>query len=189
MPCDYEQGTFSSIHIKKKDHVRVIFMEETSWIVIVIPILIALFMGSAALVIRMRASKRPTSAKLIIIPPLAMSTGALMFLYEPTRPPFFYVMEAIVAGLLFSLILIYTSKFEVRDGEIYLKRSKAFAYILVGLLVVRIILRLLVGQDINPAEISGMFFILAFAMLLPWRIAMLIRYMKLKQGLNHYTTS
>lgn len=116
-----------------------------------------------------------------MIPPLAMSTGFLMFLYEPTRPSAFHVMEALAAGLLFSILLIYTSKFEVKNGDIYLKRSKAFAFILIGLLLVRIVLRLLVGQDINPVELSGMFFLLAFGMLLPWRVAMLVKYTKMKQ--------
>lgn len=156
-------------------------MDDTSWIYIVIPTVMAFLMGTLALVIRMRASKKPTSAKRIMIPPLAMSTGFLMFLYEPTRPSAFHVMEALAAGLLFSILLIYTSKFEVKNGDIYLKRSKAFAFILIGLLLVRIVLRLLVGQDINPVELSGMFFLLAFGMLLPWRVAMLVKYTKMKQ--------
>ncbi|MBM7838368.1 membrane protein CcdC involved in cytochrome C biogenesis [Alkalihalobacillus xiaoxiensis] len=156
-------------------------MDDTSWIYIVIPTVMAFLMGTVALVIRMRASKKPTSAKRIMIPPLAMSTGFLMFLYEPTRPSAFHVMEALAAGLLFSILLIYTSKFEVKNGDIYLKRSKAFAFILIGLLLVRIVLRLLVGQDINPVELSGMFFLLAFGMLLPWRVAMLVKYTKMKQ--------
>ncbi len=69
----------------------------------------------------------------------------------------------------------------MKNGDIYLKRSKAFAFILIGLLLVRIVLRLLVGQDINPVELSGMFFLLAFGMLLPWRVAMLVKYTKMKQ--------
>lgn len=149
----------------------------------------AVLMGSAALVIRMKASKKPTSARRIMIPPLAMSTGFLMFLYEPTRPSTFHIGEALLVGLLFSTVLIYTSKFERRDGDIYLKRSKAFAYILVALLIIRIVLRLIVGQDINPAELSGMFFLLAFGMLLPWRVAMLIRYFKLRRSIDDVSST
>ncbi|WP_353625637.1 cytochrome c biogenesis protein CcdC [Bacillus sp. JCM 19041] len=129
-----------------------------------------------------------------MIPPLAMSTGFLMFLYEPTRPSAFHVGEALLVGLLFSAVLIYTSKFERRDGDIYLKRSKAFAYILAVLLIIRVVLRLIVGQDINPAELSGMFFLLAFGMLLlgEWRClfvisnydALLMMYLQLFRCLN-----
>ncbi|WP_078395458.1 CcdC family protein [Shouchella patagoniensis] len=149
----------------------------------------AVLMGSAALVIRMKASKKPTSARRIMIPPLAMSTGFLMFLYEPTRPSTFHIGEALLVGLLFSTVLIYTSKFERRDGDIYLKRSKAFAYILAALLIIRIVLRLIVGQEINPAELSGMFFLLAFGMLLPWRVAMLIRYFKLRRSIDDVSST
>lgn len=156
-------------------------MEDTNWVYIVIPTVMAILMGSIALVIRMRAAKKPTTAKRIMIPPLAMSTGFLMFLYEPTRPSTFHVLEALAVGFIFSFILIYTSRFEVREGDIYLKRSKAFAFILIGLLILRVVLRLLIGQDVNPVELSGMFFLLAFGMLLPWRVAMLLKYTKLKQ--------
>lgn len=161
---------------------------ENNWLLIAVPTLIAVAMGSAALVIRMKASKRPTSAKRIMVPPLAMSTGFLMFLYEPTRPSAFHVGEALVVGALFSIVLISTSKFEVRDGAIYLKRSKAFAYLLVGLLLLRVAFRIVMGQELNPEELSGMFFLLAYGMLLPWRVAMLVRYLKLKRDSDKLAT-
>lgn len=161
---------------------------ENNWLLIAVPTLIAVAMGSAALVIRMKASKRPTSAKRIMVPPLAMSTGFLMFLYEPTRPSAFHVGEALVVGALFSIVLICTSKFEVRDGAIYLKRSKAFAYLLIGLLVLRVAFRIVMGQELNPEELSGMFFLLAYGMLLPWRVAMLVRYVKLKRDSDKLAT-
>ncbi|AST96899.1 CcdC family protein [Shouchella clausii] len=161
---------------------------ENNWLLIAVPTLMAVAMGSAALVIRMKASKRPTSAKRIMVPPLAMSTGFLMFLYEPTRPSAFHVGEALIVGALFSIVLIWTSKFEVRDGAIYLKRSKAFAYLLIGLLVLRVAFRIVMGQELNPEELSGMFFLLAYGMLLPWRVAMLVRYVKLKRDSDKLAT-
>ncbi|BAD65435.1 cytochrome c biogenesis protein [Shouchella clausii KSM-K16] len=161
---------------------------ENNWLLIAVPTLMAVAMGSAALVIRMKASKRPTSAKRIMVPPLAMSTGFLMFLYEPTRPSAFHVGEALIVGALFSIVLIWTSKFEVRDGAIYLKRSKAFAYFLIGLLVLRVAFRIVMGQELNPEELSGMFFLLAYGMLLPWRVAMLVRYVKLKRDSDKVAT-
>ncbi|ALA54233.1 cytochrome c biogenesis protein CcdC [Shouchella clausii] len=161
---------------------------ENNWLLIAVPTLMAVAMGSAALVIRMKASKRPTSAKRIMVPPLAMSTGFLMFLYEPTRPSAFHVGEALIVGALFSIVLIWTSKFEVRDGAIYLKRSKAFAYLLIGLLVLRVAFRIVMGQELNPEELSGMFFLLAYGMLLPWRVAMLVRYVKLKRDSDKVAT-
>ncbi|WP_143521238.1 CcdC protein domain-containing protein, partial [Pseudomonas sp. 2995-1] len=47
---------------------------------------LAVMMAFFALYIRMKSMKRPANVKKILIPPIAMSTGFLMFLYPPTRP-------------------------------------------------------------------------------------------------------
>ncbi|MEQ6353983.1 cytochrome c biogenesis protein CcdC [Lysinibacillus sp. M3] len=143
--------------------------------------IMAIFMGTFVMVIRMRASKKPTNEKKIIIPPIAMSTGALMFLFEQFRVPPMQILEAAAVGMVFSTILIATSKFEVKGQDIYLKRSKAFVFILIGLLVFRIVAKVILSNSIDVGELAGMFWILAFAMLLPWRIAMLIQFIKIKK--------
>ncbi|WP_264804235.1 CcdC family protein, partial [Cytobacillus sp. NCCP-133] len=99
----------------------------------------AVFMAIFVMFIRMKAAKKPASAKKIILPPIFMSTGALMFVVPYFRVTPTEILEAASVGMLFSILLIKTSSFEIRDNEIYLKRSKAFAFILIGLLVVRII--------------------------------------------------
>nr|WP_233522712.1 cytochrome c biogenesis protein CcdC [Peribacillus glennii] len=139
-------------------------------------------MAIFALFIRMKAAKRPVNAKKIILPPVFMSTGALMFLFPVFRVTAMEVLEAVTVGLLFSMLLIKTSNFEVKDNEIFLKRSKAFAFILIGLLIVRIVAKLILSASIDLGELSGMFFLLAFAMIVPWRVSMLLQYRKLKQG-------
>ena len=148
---------------------------------IIAPSIIALLMGFGALFVRMKAAKKPASAKKIILPPIFMSTGALMFLFEPFRVAPMQVLEAVAVGMLFSIFLIKTSKFEIRDNEIYLKRSKSFAFILIGLLILRIILKLILSSTIEVGELGGMFWILAFGMIVPWRVAMYIQYRKLMQ--------
>jgi len=143
--------------------------------------IMAIFMGTFVMVIRMRASKKPTNEKKIIIPPIAMSSGALMFLFEQFRVPPMQILEAAAVGMVFSTILIATSKFEVKGQDIYLKRSKAFVFILIGLLVFRVIAKMILSSSIDVGELAGMFWILAFAMLLPWRIAMLVQFIKIKK--------
>ncbi len=143
--------------------------------------IMAIFMGTFVMVLRMRASKKPTNEKKIIIPPIAMSSGALMFLFEQFRVPPMQILEAAAVGMVFSSILIATSKFEVRGQDIFLKRSKAFVFILIGLLVFRIIAKMILSSSIDVGELAAMFWILAFAMLLPWRIAMLIQFIKIKK--------
>ncbi|MFJ7182953.1 CcdC family protein [Lysinibacillus xylanilyticus] len=143
--------------------------------------IMAIFMGTFVMVLRMRASKKPTNEKKIIIPPIAMSSGAIMFLFEQFRVPPMQILESVAVGVVFSTILIATSKFEVKGQDIYLKRSKAFVFILIGLLVFRIIAKMILSSSIDVGELAGMFWILAFAMLLPWRIAMLIQFIKIKK--------
>lgn len=142
--------------------------------------IMAVVMGTIVMVVRLRSQKKPVSIKKIIIPPIAMSTGALMFLFEEFRVAPLQIVEAMVIGLLFSTVLIATSKFEVRDNTIFMKQSKAFPFILIGLLVLRIILKLVFSNSLDIGELGGMFFILAFSMILPWRLAMLMRYKKLQ---------
>ena len=144
--------------------------------------IMAVIMGSFVMVIRLRAQKKPVSTKKILIPPFAMSTGALMFIFEEFRVAPLQIAEAAALGLMFSVVLILTSKFEIRDNAVYMKQSKAFPFILVGLLVLRIILKLLFAESFDIGELAGMFFILAFFMILPWRIGMLIKYKKLEKS-------
>ncbi|MCI2254076.1 cytochrome c biogenesis protein CcdC [Domibacillus sp. PGB-M46] len=145
--------------------------------------LAAVMMGLGALFVRMRAAKKPTSARKIIMPPLFMSTGALMFVFPMFRVTPLELLEAAAVGCLFSLLLIKTSNFEIRGQDIYLKRSKAFPIILMSLLVIRIIGKLVLSTTIDVGQLGGMFFILAFAMILPWRMAMYKKYMTLKRQL------
>jgi membrane protein CcdC involved in cytochrome C biogenesis len=144
----------------------------------------AVFMGFLALFVRMKAAKKPTNAKKIILPPVFMSSGALMYVVPQFRLTPMEIVEVVVVGMLFSILLIKTSKFEIRENDIYLKRSKAFIYILVGLLVVRLGLKTILSATIDYGELSGMFFLLAFSMIVPWRIAMYLDYKKLYKQLH-----
>ncbi|PLT28154.1 CcdC family protein [Peribacillus deserti] len=145
--------------------------------------ILAAVMASFFIFIRMKAAKRPVSAKKIILPPIFMSTGALMFFIPEFRVTSSECLEAITVGLLFSILLIKTSAFEIRDNEIYLKRSKAFAFILIGLLIIRIVAKFILSASIDLGQLSGMFWILAFGMIVPWRIAMFMQYRKFRERL------
>lgn len=141
-------------------------------------------MGFFALFVRMKAAKKPTNVKKIILPPVFMSTGAFMYVVPAFRLTPMEMLEAVVVGMLFSILLIKTSKFEIKDNDIYLQRSKAFIFILVGLLMVRLILKTILSSSIDVGQLSGMFFLLAFSMIVPWRIAMYRSYMKLHRELH-----
>ena len=142
----------------------------------------AIFMAVFVMFVRLRSQKKPVNERKIIIPPIAMSTGALMFIFEEFRVAPIQIIEASALGIVFSLVLIATSKFEVRDQDIYMKRSKAFVFILVGLLILRIALKLIFSNSLDVGELGGMFFILAWSMIIPWRLAMLVQFKKLKKA-------
>ncbi|WP_371878462.1 CcdC family protein [Geobacillus proteiniphilus] len=146
--------------------------------------LIAVVMAFFIFFVRMKASEKPTNAKKIILPPLFMSTGALMFIDPVFRVTRGELIEAVILGLFFSLFLIKTSKFEIRGNDIYLKRSKAFIWILLGLIVIRLGLKTYLGRTIDYRQLSGMFYLLAFSMIVPWRIAMYVSYRKLAAQLK-----
>lgn len=145
-------------------------------------------MAFLILFVRMKAAKKPTNAKKIILPPLFMSTGSLMFLDPLFRVTRAELLEAIVLGAFFSIFLIKTSKFEIRDNHIYLKRSKAFVWILVGLIIIRLALKSYLGRTIDYHQLSGMFYLLAFAMIVPWRAAMYVSYKRLERQLKYDPT-
>ena len=89
----------------------------------------AILMAIFAMFIRIKAAKKPASAKKILLPPVFMSTGALMYIFPEFRLSFMEIIESVIIGMLFSILLIKTSKFEIRDDEIYLKQSRAFMII------------------------------------------------------------
>lgn len=139
----------------------------------------AAFMGIFVMIMRTKSAKKPASVKKIVLPPLFMSTGALMFIFPFFRVHPMQIFEALAVGMLFSIILIWTSKFEVRDGDIYLKQSKAFIFILIGLLIVRLVGKIVLSSTIDIGELGGMFWILAFGMIVPWRLAMYVQFKKI----------
>ncbi|WP_242221492.1 CcdC family protein [Bacillus cereus group sp. BfR-BA-01380] len=146
--------------------------------------ILAVCMAVGVMFIRLKAAKKPATLKKIVLPPLFMSTGACMYLFPEFRLTTSEILEAIAVGLIFSIFLIKTSKFEIRGQEIYLKRSKAFVFILIGLLVVRIAFKSYLSQSLDVGQLSGMFFLLAFAMIVSWRIAMFRSFTKLQKEMK-----
>ncbi|MEK4441573.1 MULTISPECIES: CcdC family protein [Niallia] len=151
---------------------------------VIISTCIAVFMGVSVMVMRMKAAKKPVSPKKIILPPFFMSTGALMFIFPYFRISGQEILQAAIAGILFSFLLIKTTKFEIKDNDIYLINSKAFIYILFGLLAIRIVAKYILSSSIDVGPLGGMFWMLAFCMIVPWRIAMFINYKKLTKNLS-----
>ncbi|MBA3926475.1 DUF1453 family protein [Listeria sp. FSL L7-1582] len=142
----------------------------------IVSIIITLVFGVGVILIRMKASKEPATVKKIIIPPIMMSTGALMFVIPYFRVSPAGILEAVLMGLVFSLILIWTTRFEIKHKYVFIKRTKSFPVILLSLLLIRLGIKYWISGSVDVGELSGMFWILAFAMIVPWRIAMYFQY-------------
>ncbi|MCC5892734.1 cytochrome c biogenesis protein CcdC [Exiguobacterium sp.] len=141
--------------------------------------IVALLMGLVASFVRVKASARPTNAKKILIPPVAMSTGMLQFLVPAFRLTWLEVGEALLVGLIFSIFLIKTSNFEKRGGEVYLSRSKAFFIVVFALLAIRTVMKAFLGGEVNVFATGGLFYLIAWGMIVPWRIAMYQKYKRI----------
>lgn len=150
--------------------------------------IIAFFMATTMIFVRTKAAKKPTSLKKIILPPIFMSSGALMYLFPVFRLSLLEIGEVTVVGVLFSLILIKFTTFEISGRDVFLIPSKAFIFILFGLLIVRIIIKLVIGSFISFGTTSGMFFLLAFVMIVSWRSAMVWKYIQLKSKIKQEKT-
>jgi membrane protein CcdC involved in cytochrome C biogenesis len=141
----------------------------------------ASIVGAVAVMIwRLRETKSPVSTKKLVIPPLGMSTGFSMFLAPATRVPLSWALVAFLAGaLVFSEPLARTSTLTREGDAVFMKRSRAFLWILIALVAVRFALRAYVEQYVSPAQTGGLFFVLAFGMILRWRAGLLVEYRRL----------
>jgi membrane protein CcdC involved in cytochrome C biogenesis len=109
-----------------------------------------------------------------------MTTGLAMFALPAARLPWTWGLSAFALGALLFVIPLSRGSRLVRRGEaILLERSRAFLWILLGLVAVRLALRTWVEQFLTPLQTGGLFFLLAWGMVLRWRAGMALDYRRL----------
>ena len=141
--------------------------------------------GAGLIFLRVRAARRPTSLKKIIIPPLGMMTGFIMFALPMMHIPWLWGLSAFGTGLLiFSFPLIVTTRLARVKTDIYVIRSKAFVLIMASLLALRISAHSIVEQYMTVPQTGAIFYLLALGMILPWRLAMIGEYLRLAAPLS-----
>jgi len=134
--------------------------------------------GAAAVMAwRVQEGRTAVTIKKIVIPPLGMATGFCMFLVPNCRIPLEW---AAVAFLLGATVLAYpllrTSRL-VRDGQtIMMQRSSAFFLVIIVLAVVRVAAHAYFDRYLDVAQTGAIFFVLAFGMILHWRMRMYFEY-------------
>jgi membrane protein CcdC involved in cytochrome C biogenesis len=139
-----------------------------------------IFGGIAMLAWRVRETRVPVSRNAIIIPPLAMSTGFMMFIVPMMRIPWLWAISAFLLGfLVLSWPLVTSTRLEPRDGVVWMKRSRAFLMILLVLLAIRLALHDYIGHIISPLQTASLFYLLAFGMIVRWRLVMYLQYQRI----------
>jgi membrane protein CcdC involved in cytochrome C biogenesis len=137
----------------------------------------------AILVWRVRESRRPVSLGSLIIPPLGMSTGFSMFAVPAFRIPWTWGFAAFVAGaFVFAYPLVSSPQLTTEDGLIMMRRSRWFLAVILALAAVRLGLRQYIGGLISVQQTAGLFFVLAFGMIVRWRTTLLLEYRQLVRG-------
>ncbi len=126
---------------------------------------------------RVREGRTAVTVRKIIIPPLGMATGFSMFLVPAFRVPWTWALVAFLVGaVLLAWPLLATSRL-VRAGDaIMMQRSGAFFLVVVVLAAIRYFARGYFDSVMSLEQTGGLFFILAFGMILRWRLKMLHQY-------------
>ena len=143
--------------------------------------LLASLMGaSAVLVWRVQEGRTAVTAKKILIPPIGMATGFSMFVVRDFRIP---LLWAVCAFLLGAFVLAYpllrTSRL-VRVGEvIMMQRSNVFFAVVIVLAAIRILAHSYIDRFVDVKQTAALFFVLAFGMILHWRLRMYFQYRRL----------
>jgi membrane protein CcdC involved in cytochrome C biogenesis len=129
---------------------------------------------------RIREGQAPVTAKKILIPPFGMATGFSMFFVPVFRVPWLWALAAFLIGaLLLAWPLVSTSRLHRVGDQIMMHRSKAFFLVIVVLAIIRLLARNYIGRFITLEQTAGLFFILAFGMIVRWRATMYLQYRRL----------
>jgi membrane protein CcdC involved in cytochrome C biogenesis len=129
---------------------------------------------------RLREVRTAVSLRKIIIPPLGMATGFCMFLVPAFRIPWAWAGIAFLSGaVVLAYPLLLTTRL-IRVGDaIMMKRSSAFLIVLFVLAAIRFLARGYFDTILTVQQSAGLFFILAFGMIVRWRTKLLIDFRKL----------
>ncbi len=143
--------------------------------------LITSIAGAIAVMIwRVRESRTAVSAKKIIIPPLGMATGFCMFIMPAFRVPWSWAAIAFLGGsVALAYPLLRTSRLVREGGTVMAQRSHAFFAVVILLAGIRVAARGYLDTVLSVQQTAGLFFILAFGMILRWRTQMFLQYREL----------
>jgi membrane protein CcdC involved in cytochrome C biogenesis len=149
-----------------------------------IPSILASLVGLVAVTMwRLREARSAVSLKKIVIPPLGMATGFSMFFVPAFRIPWAWAGLAFLIGAVaLAWPLLLTTRLERQGDAVMMRRSSAFLAVILVLAVVRFAARGYFDTILTAPQTGGVFFILAFGMIVIWRAKMLMDFRRLTAG-------
>jgi len=143
-------------------------------------ILVSLAGLVAVTVWRLREARSAVSLRKIIIPPLGMATGFSMFIIPGFRVPWAWAGAAFLIGAIaLAYPLLLTTRLIRQGNTIIMKRSGAFLAVIFILAAIRFLARGYFDTILTVQQSAGLFFILAFGMIVRWRAKLLIDFRKI----------
>jgi membrane protein CcdC involved in cytochrome C biogenesis len=129
---------------------------------------------------RIREGRSAVTERKILIPPLGMATGFCMFFVPQFRVPWMWAAGAFVIGaLVLAEPLIRTSRLKLVGNTVMMHRSPVFFVVVVVLAVGRFAAKGFFDKLLTLEQTAGLFFVLAFGMILRWRVSMYLEYRRI----------
>ena len=129
---------------------------------------------------RIREARGAVSIKKIVMPPLGMATGFSMFVVPAFRVPWSWAATAFLTGAVaLAYPLLLTTRLVRRGDLIMMQRSNAFFTVILALAAIRLMARGYLDTVLSAQQTGGLFYLLAFGMIVRWRARMLLEYRRL----------
>jgi len=157
---------------------------------VALPPIASLLVSAAGLVAvimwRLREARSAVSLKKIVIPPVGMATGFSMFFVPAFRIPWSWAGLAFVIGAVaLAWPLLLTTRLERQGESVMMRRSSAFLAVILVLAAIRFFARGYFDTFLTTPQTAGVFFILAFGMIVIWRTKMLLDFRRLTADLEN----
>jgi membrane protein CcdC involved in cytochrome C biogenesis len=126
---------------------------------------------------RVREGRTAVTARKLLIPPMGMATGFSMFFVPAFRFPLTWAIGAFLIGaIVLAWPLLATSSLRREGDAIMMKRSGAFFAVVIVLAAVRYFARGYFEAYLSLEQTGGLFFVLAFGMIVRWRLSLYLSY-------------
>ena len=90
----------------------------------------------------------------------------------------------VIGALVLAYPLVRTSRLALVGDTVMMHRSAAFFVVVVVLALVRFLARGYIDRFISLEQTAGLFFVLAFGMILRWRMSMYFEYLRITGTLS-----